>query len=68
MSLPVLLDSFQSPLGAVQRLLDHFNNQGVIIGGIAVSLLAEPRFTADADAMHIAPYLLITATTSKIHF
>ncbi|MCX6044625.1 MAG: nucleotidyl transferase AbiEii/AbiGii toxin family protein [Chloroflexi bacterium] len=51
MSLPILLDSFQSSLAALQRLLDHFNNQGVIIGGIAVSLLAEPRFTADADAV-----------------
>ncbi len=51
MSLPALLGSFQSPLAALQRLLAHFNNQGVIIGGIAVSLLAEARFTADADVV-----------------
>lgn len=35
------------PLIAIQRLLAHFDNQGVIIGGIAASLLGKPRFTAD---------------------
>lgn len=51
MALPPMLDSFQNALTALQRLLAHFDNQGTIIGGIAVSLLAEPRFTADADAV-----------------
>lgn len=51
MSLPPVLDSFQSPLAALQRLLVHFDNQGVIIGGVAVSILADPRYTADADAV-----------------
>ena len=39
------------PLMAVQKLLEGFNNQGVIIGGIAASLLGKPRFTADLDAV-----------------
>lgn len=39
------------PLLALQRLLTHFDNQGVIIGGIAASLLGKPRFTADLDAV-----------------
>jgi hypothetical protein len=39
------------PITALQRLLDHFNNQGVIIGGIAASLLGKPRLTADLDAV-----------------
>ena len=42
---------FLAPLIALQRLLEHFDNQGVIIGGIAASLLGEPRFTADVDAV-----------------
>lgn len=39
------------PLTAVQRILDHFSQQGVIIGGVATSLLGTPRLTADVDAM-----------------
>lgn len=51
MSLPPVLAEFESPLAALQRLLRQFANQGVIIGGVAVSILAEPRYTADADAV-----------------
>ncbi|MEW6405187.1 MAG: hypothetical protein AB1649_25620 [Chloroflexota bacterium] len=40
-----------APLSAIQRLLDHFKGQGVIIGGIAASLLGTPRLTADVDAL-----------------
>jgi len=40
-------------LDAVQRLITHFNNKGIIIGGVAVSLLAKPRLTADVDAVII---------------
>ena len=39
------------PLTAVQKLLEHFDNQGVIIGGIAASLFGKPRFTADLGAV-----------------
>jgi predicted nucleotidyltransferase len=38
------------PLIALQNLIEHCKNQGVIIDGIAASLLGKPRFTADLDA------------------
>lgn len=40
-----------SPLAALQRLFGRFHDQGMIIGGIAVSMLGRPRFTADVDAV-----------------
>jgi len=40
-----------APLAALQRLLSHFEDRGVIIGGVAASLLGRPRLTADLDAM-----------------
>lgn len=49
-----MTDQFQSflePLEAVQKLLKICNNQGVVIGGIASSLLGKTRFTADVDVM-----------------
>lgn len=42
---------FHDPLEALERLLAKFDHQGVIIGGLAVSLLGEARFTEDLDAM-----------------
>ncbi len=55
-----------APLAALQSLIDHFDSGGIIIGGVAFSILAYPRFTADADAMLLLPLerldeLLITA-------
>ena len=55
-----------SPLAAVQRLLERFGNQGVIIGGVAASMLGAPRLTADVDAVLLLsvdrlPELLETA-------
>ena len=41
------------PLRALQRLLEQFDNRGVIIGEIAASLLGQPRFTADLDAVNL---------------
>jgi hypothetical protein len=38
-------------LEAVGRLLEAFGGRGVILGGVAVSLVAEPRTTLDVDAM-----------------
>ncbi len=35
----------------MQRLIDEFEGQGIIIGGVAVSLLGRARYTADADAI-----------------
>jgi hypothetical protein len=40
-----------APLVALQHLLDKFPGKGVIIGGIAVSLVGIPRLTADLDAL-----------------
>ena len=51
MSTPVIPDSFHEPLAAVQRVLNRFAQQGIVIGGIAASLLGEPRATADIDAV-----------------
>ena len=45
------LKPFLAPLKALQNLLDYFEGRGVIIGGIATSLLGNPRFTADVDAL-----------------
>jgi hypothetical protein len=49
-ALKVLTPLFE-PLAALQRLLNHFGDRGVIIGGIAASLLGQPRLTADLDAV-----------------
>ena len=45
------LEPFLSPLAALQRLIDRLDGQGLIIGGIAASLLGRPRLTADLDAV-----------------
>lgn len=42
---------FHDPLEALERLLAHFDHRGVVIGGIAVGLLSQTRFTEDLDAM-----------------
>jgi len=36
---------------ALQKLLARFGDQGIIIGGVAASLLGKPRLTADVGAM-----------------
>src|SRR5436853_3184485 len=41
----------RSSLVAVQRLLARFNDQGIVIGGVAASLLGKPRLTRDVDVM-----------------
>lgn len=48
---PNFLEPLLEPLEALQRLISRFNNQGVIIGGTAVSMLGRSRFTEDVDAM-----------------
>ena len=45
------LKPYLIPLQALQNIINAFDDQGVIIGGIAVSLIAEPRFTLDLDAV-----------------
>jgi predicted nucleotidyltransferase len=39
------------PLDALQHLIERFENHGVIIGGVAASLLGAPRLTVDLDAV-----------------
>lgn len=53
MRLDKSLEPFRAALEAVQRLLNKFDDRGVIIGGIAVSFLGKPRFTADIDAVFL---------------
>lgn len=43
--------SLVEPLQAVQRLLGRFHDQGMVIGGVATSLLGRPRLTVDIDAV-----------------
>jgi len=45
------VEPFSAPLAAVQRLLARFGDRGMIIGGLAASLLGRPRLTADVDAV-----------------
>jgi len=59
------------PITALQQLINQFDNQGVIIGGIAASLLGKPRLTADLDAVLIIniqdlPRLIATAAQQNI--
>jgi predicted nucleotidyltransferase len=49
--LPEAITPLLEPLAALQRVLEHYGNRGVIIGGIAASLLGRPRLTADLDAV-----------------
>ena len=47
------LTNFLAPLEALQNLIAEFKDQGVIIGGVAASLLGTPRFTVDIDAVFL---------------
>ena len=51
MTAPDTLANLLAPLMALQRLLARFDDQGIIIGGVAASLLGKPRLTADVDAV-----------------
>ena len=44
---------FLAPIQALQSLLSAFHDRGVIIGGVAVSLLGAPRYTVDLDAVFL---------------
>jgi Nucleotidyl transferase of unknown function (DUF2204) len=60
-----------APIQALQSLISQFNNQGVIIDGVAVSLLGAPRYTVDLDAVFLlnledVPRLLVEATKQGI--
>lgn len=47
------LTPLQSPLQALQNLLEQYNEKGVIIGGVAASILGTPRYTVDLDAVFL---------------
>lgn len=51
MKTPKELQPLAAAVRSLQRLIDHFDQQGIIIGGVAVGLLSKPRYTADADAV-----------------
>jgi hypothetical protein len=60
-----------APLQALQNLLSAFDDNGVIIGGIAASLLGTPRYTVDLDAVFLLstddiPILLHAAAAQGI--
>jgi predicted nucleotidyltransferase len=52
-SSPESVISLLAPLQALQSLLEKCNDQGVVIGGIAASLLGTPRLTVDLDAVFL---------------
>jgi hypothetical protein len=51
MKLPKELQSYHEPLESLQKLISRFNHRGVVIGGIAASVLGEARYTEDLDAL-----------------
>src|SRR4030043_859053 len=60
-----------APIQALQNLISKFNDQGVIIGGVAASLLGTPRYTVDLDAVFLLSYeelprLLVEAAAQGI--
>jgi len=42
-----------APIQALQSLLSRFHERGVIVGGVAASLLGTPRYTVDLDAVFL---------------
>jgi hypothetical protein len=53
MKLDKNLEPFRATIESLNRLLQSYNDRGVVIGGIAVGLLGKPRYTADVDAMFL---------------
>jgi predicted nucleotidyltransferase len=64
---PEFIIPLLAPIQALQSLLTQFHERGVIIGGVAVSLLGTPRYTVDLDAVFLLnlediPRLLVEAS------
>lgn len=69
---PTSLEPLQAPVAAIQRLIEKYDDQGIIIGGVAASLLGQPRLTADADALLLlsideVPRLIALAEAEGLH-
>jgi hypothetical protein len=48
---PLIPPNLHDPLDALLRLFKYFENKGVIVGGVAASLLGRSRLTVDLDAV-----------------
>lgn len=71
MKLPQNIEPLSEPLESLHNLLIRFHERGVVIGGIAISLLGRPRYTEDLDAMFILstddiPIFLVEAAKEGI--
>jgi predicted nucleotidyltransferase len=71
MKLDNSLEPFRATIEGLNRLLQKFDQRGVIIGGIAVGFLGKPRYTADVDAVFLLstkdiPYFLELARAENI--
>jgi predicted nucleotidyltransferase len=53
MNPPEGIEPFFEPLESLQKLLSRFDDRGVIIGGVAVSVLGKARYTEDIDAVFL---------------
>lgn len=72
MNSPGELEPLLAPIAAIQRVIEKLDDQGVIIGGVAASLLGQPRLTADADALLLlsideVPALIELAQAEGLH-
>jgi len=47
------LSPLMAALGAVQQLLERYDDRGLVVGGVAASLLGSARYTGDVDVMLI---------------
>lgn len=69
---PAVLEPLLAPIAAIQKVIEKLDDQGVIIGGVAASLLGQPRLTADADALLLlsideVPTLIELAQAEGLH-
>jgi hypothetical protein len=53
MKLPSELQKYHDPLVSLQNLISRNDHRGVVIGGLATSVLGEARYTEDIDAMFL---------------
>ncbi len=47
------LSPLMAALGAVQQLLERYDDRGLVVGGVAASLLGSARYTGDVNVMLI---------------